>query len=200
VRLDGVTDSDWKHINDKQVELDKADLFLTESTLHNHRQPGAITRPGDLCDTKYSVEVVRQFCIYADAVLATNPRPIDTKELPIIMGFLKMAEQSNIVYSDDDVRSLAYICMNLFGADFDEAGFFWEKVGNAYIHWHDAYHEEMDESLRPGIKLNKDWAQGGTFFWWLLKEHWVNADGIKMQMPKLNISTAFRPAKEDLSW
>jgi hypothetical protein len=200
VRLDGAQDPEWLRVNDKQTVLEQQDLFLTDSKFHDHTQPGAITRPGDLCDDKYSLEVVQQFATYATEVLANNPRPIDTKELPIIMGFLKMAAQDNVTYSDQDVRGLAQLCMDLFDADFNEAGFFWEKVNVAYINWHNDYHADMDESLRPGIKLNKDWAQGGTFFWHLLKKHWVNSDGEPMSMPKLNISTSFRPKAKDLSW
>lgn len=200
VRLDGAKEPAWEEVEAKQVALEKYDLFMTDSKFHDHTQAGAITRPGDLCNEKYSPELVRQFGVYANEVLATNPRAINTKELPIIMGFLKMAEGSNIEYTDDQIRSLAYLCMSLFEADFDEAGIFWERVDIAYTHWHEKYHEGIDEAIRPGIKLNKDWAQGGTFFFWLLKEHWTDEDGNPMPMPKLNISTAFRPEQKDLSW
>ena len=88
--------------------------------------------------------------------------------------------------------------MNFFDADFDDSGPFWNRVCNAYIHWHEKYHEDMDEELRPGIKLNKDWSQGGTFFWHQLKKSWLDLDGNPMQMPKLNISTSFRPQARDL--
>jgi hypothetical protein len=200
VHLDSADDPEWVEVYKKQQELEKYDLFMTDSKFLDHTQAGAITRPGDLCNEKYSVELVRQFAVYANEVLAMNPRAINTKELPIIMGFLKMAEGSNMNYTDDQIRSLAYTCMGLFEADFDEAGFFWEKVDIAYTRWHDRYHADIDESMRPGVKLNKDWAQGGTFFYWLLKEHWFNEEGDPMPMPKLNISTSFRPEKKDLTW
>lgn len=198
VRLDGVTLPDWEAINEKQKCLESADLFMTAKKFHDHHEAGAITRPGDLCDEKYSIEVVRKFTVYAEAVLATNPRAIDTKELPIIMGFLNMAEQSNIDYTDDQIRSLAYLCINQFGANFHEDGPFWDQVGTAYTRWHDTYHADMDDSLKPGVKLNKDWAQGGTFFWHQLKKSWIDDAGDPMPMPKLNISTAFRPQERDL--
>jgi len=202
VRLDSADDPEWKEINKKQLALEAQDLFMTHhEKFHDEREPGAITRPGDICDDKYSVELVRQFTVYASAVLAANPRAINAKELPIIMGFLKMADQTDgIDYTDDQIRSLAYLCMNLFEADFDESGFFWEKVGIAYVRWHERYHADMEESMRPGVKLNKDWAQGGTFFYWLLKQHWTDDNGNPMPIPKLNISTSFRPAAKDLSW
>jgi hypothetical protein len=114
------------------------------------------------------------------------------------MGFLNMAESSNIDYTDAQVQSLAYLCMNLFGANFHEDGPFWDQVGRAYTHWHEAYHADMDDSLKPGVKINKDWAQGGTFFWYQLKKSWLDDNGNPMPMPKLNISTAFRPQERDL--
>jgi hypothetical protein len=46
--------------------------------------------------------------------------------------------------------------------------------------------------------MNKDWTQGGTFFWHLLKKNWKDAAGLPMTMPKLNIQTQFLPAKQDL--
>lgn len=200
VRLDKAQDPDWLAVNDKQAVLENHDLFMTHSKFHDDDEPGAITRPGDVCDEKYSLDVVQKFATYATEVLASNPRAIDTKELPIIMGFLKMAEQDNVRYTDQEVRDLAQLCMSLFEADFAEDGFFWERVNAAYINWHTDYHADMDESLRPGIKLNKDWAQGGTFFWHLLKKHWVDAGGNPVRMPKLNISTSFRPKAKDLTW
>ena len=199
VRLDGADDPEWKMYNEKFNHISHADLFVTASKFHDDDQAGAISRPADVFDpSKYSIDVIRKFTVYAQAVLATNPRPIDTKELPIICGFLKMAEQSNIDYTDEQVQSLAYLCMNFFDADFNESGPFWNRVCKAYIHWHEKYHEDMDEELRPGIKLNKDWSQGGTFFWYQLKKSWLDLDGNPMQMPKLNISTSFRPQARDL--
>ncbi len=198
VRLDGADEPEWQTINEKQNQLQAADLFMTHSKFHDHHEAGAITRPGDLCDDKYSVELIRKFTVYAQAVLSTTPRAIDTKELPIICGFLKMAEQSNIDYTDDQIQSLAYLCMNLFDANFHEDGPFWNQVCKAYTHWHEAYYEDMDEASRPGIKLNKDWSQGGTFFYWQLKKSWFDDEGNHMPLPKLNISTAFRPQGRDL--
>jgi hypothetical protein len=200
VRLDQAQDPDWLAINDKQTVLENHDLFMTHAKFHDDDEPGAITRPGDLCDEKYTLEVVRQFAVYATEVLNSNPRAIDTKELPIIMGFLKMATGGDVKYSDDDVRSLAQLCWDLFEADFAEDGEFWKRVNAAYINWHEDYHADMDEALRPGVKLNKDWAQGGTYFWHLLKKHWVDAQGQSMPIPKLNISTSFRPKDKDLTW
>ena len=198
VKLDGVTHPEWVHVAEKHDVLAANDLFLTASKFHDTDQPGAISRAGDIVDEKYSVDVVRQFAVYADYVLNHQPRPINTKELPIIMGFLRMASQSGCDYSDDEVRSLGDLCMQMFDADFDESGPFWAKVNQAYTNWHINYYADMDESMRPGIRLNKDWNQGGTFMWHQLKKSWKDNQGNPMRMPQLNIQTSFYPNKQDL--
>lgn len=197
-KLDGVMDPAWKAVEHKHDVLAAHDLFMTASKFYDHQEPGAVTRPGDIVDDKFSVDVVRQFAVYADHVLQQQPRPIDTKELPIVMGFLRMAAQNNLNYSDDEVRSLADLCIDLFDANFHENGPFWAQVCQAYINWHTFFYADMDELLRPGIKLNKDWAQGGTFMWYQLKKSWKDQNGKSMRMPQLNIQTPFRPGTRDL--
>ena len=196
VRLDGVTDDYWRAVEEKQQHLEAVDLFLTDSKFFDDNEPGAIARPGDIAKTDYTVEVIRQFAVYANTVLAAHPRPINTKELPVILGFLKMS--SNMEYTDSEIESLAHLCVSLFGAEFKEDGVFWDRVGSAYTKWHTRYYEDMDESLRPGVKLNKDWPQGGTFFWHQLMKSWKDTNGQPMRLPRLNISTSFNPAKKDL--
>jgi hypothetical protein len=46
--------------------------------------------------------------------------------------------------------------------------------------------------------MNKDWTQGGTFFWHQLRKSWVDQQGNPMRMPQLNISTPFIPDTQDL--
>ena len=196
VRLDGVDDDEWKDVEEKQQYLEAADLFLTDDKFGDEKEPGAITRPGDLASDKFSPEDVRQFTTYAKVVLADNPRAIDTKEMPIILGFLRMANAMN--YTDAEIESLAYLCISLFGADFNSNGEFWDRVGSAYTKWHKRFHSDIDESLRPEVRLNKDWPQGGTFFWHQLAKSWKDEHGNPMRLPRLNISTSFSPAKKDL--
>jgi hypothetical protein len=196
VRLDGVTNPDWVAIEEKQQHLEAADLFLTDSKFFDDKEAGAITRPGDISSDTITPEMVRQFTVYARTVLAAHSRPIDAKELPIILRFLRMS--SNMEYTDSEIESLAYLCISLFGAEFNENGPYWDRVGSAYTKWHTRYYSNMDETLRPGVKLNKDWAQGGTFFWHQLAKSWQDNDGNSMRLPRLNISTSFSPVKRDL--
>lgn len=197
-KLDGVTYPAWKTVEHKHDALAAHDLFMTASKFHDHQEPGAISRPGDIVDDKITVEVVRQFSVYADHVLNHTPRGIDTKELPIIMGFLKMASALDQAYTDDEIRSLADLCIDLFDANFNESGPFWARVEQAYRNWHTGYYSWLDDSLRPGIKINKDWAQGGTFMWHQLRKSWKDQDGNAMRMPQLNIQTPFHPDNKDL--
>jgi hypothetical protein len=198
VILDGVEIPEWKNVYAKQQHLETYDLFLTSDKFFDHNEPGAITRVKDVTDDSIPVELVRQFTVYADHVLAEQNRPIDTKELPIILGFLKMAMQDNIQYTDDEIRSLADLCLTKFNADFDEDGKFWRQVGVAYTKWHNKQYKDYDETIRPGIRLNKDWIQGGTFFYFQLYFTWLDQEGQRQRLPKLNISTPFLPSKTDV--
>jgi hypothetical protein len=199
VRVDGATYPEWLEVEKKQQYLEAADLFLTDKKFGDTDQPGAISRVQDIVDRKVSPEIVRQFCVYAQTVLSITPRAINTKEAPIILGFLKMAQGDNVTYSDDEVRSLAQLCDQLFGADFDEAGAFWARLETAYLNWWEAFYANVHVSMRPERpRMNKDWTQGGTFFWHVLKKRWKDAAGLPMHMPRLNIQTPFLPDTKDL--
>ena len=199
VRVDGATYPEWLEVEKKQQYLEAADLFLTDKKFGDTDQPGAISRVEDIVSRKVSPEIVRQFCVYAQTVLGFTPRAINTKEAPIILGFLKMAQGDNVTYTDDEVRSLAQLCHQLFSADFDEAGAFWAQLETAYLNWWEGYYANHDVSMRPERpRMNKDWTQGGTFFWHLLKKRWKDAAGLPMHMPRLNIQTQFYPDAKDL--
>lgn len=199
VRVDGARYPEWLEVEKKQQYLEAADLFLTDPKFKDQDQPGAISRVQDIVDRKVSPEIVRQFTVYARTVLDISPRAINTKEAPIILGFLRMASVDNVVYSDEEIQNLAMLCDQLFGADFDAAGPFWAQLEVAYLNWWESYYEHVDMSLRPERpRMNKDWTQGGTFFWHQLKKSWINEAGFAMTMPRLNIQTPFIPHPKDL--
>jgi hypothetical protein len=150
-------------------------------------------------DRKASPEIVRQFCVYAKTVIGLTPRAINTKEAPIILGFLKMAATDSVTYTDKEVESLAMLCYTMFGADFDSGAKYWAQLEIAYLNWWATFYDGVDESVRPAQpRMNKDWTQGGTFFWHLLKKNWKDEAGMPMIMPRLNIQTPFIPTKKDL--
>jgi hypothetical protein len=199
VRVDNATDSLWVAVEKKQQYLESAGLFLTDKKFNDTDQIGAISRVQDVMTTKISPELIREFTVYAKHVLDQQPRAINTKEFPIIVGFIKMAAGEGINYTDDELRGLAQLCLNLFSADFDAEGPFWARLERAYYNWWENFYENVDESVRPERpRLNKDWTQGGTFFWHQLKKSWRDGAGLPMRMPRLNIQTPFIPARVDL--
>ena len=199
VRVDSATDPVWIEVEKKQQHLERAGLFLTDKKFKDTDQIGAISRPEDVMDRKTSPELIRQFTVYAQHVLDIMPRAINTKEFPIIIGYLRMAAGEGITYTDDELRDLAQLCLDLFSADFDSEGPFWARLEQAYTNWWEAFYHGVDESVRPERpRLNKDWSQGGTFFWHQLKKSWRDAAGNAMPMPRLNIQTPFIPARVDL--
>lgn len=197
VKCDDNQNPEWQQVAAKQALLTQYDLFVTDDKLQNTHEIGAITRVKDLMDSKVTVEQMRQLCVYLRHVLDRTPRPVNTKELPIILGFLRMA--TYLRYSDDQIRGLADLCLDLFDGDFDEAGPYWDRVGRAYLNWWDRHYENVDVSLRPAQpRLNKDWMQGGAFFWHQLRKSWRDSDGNPVTMPQLSIATQFMPSREDL--
>lgn len=199
VRIDGAIDPVWVQAEKKQTLLEDAGLFLTDEKFKDTHQVGAISRVKEIATEKLPVELVRQFCIYAKIAIGLTPRAINTKELPIILGFLKMAASDNIKYSDAEIESLAVLCNQLFSGDFDSDGPYWAQLEIAYYNWWEQYYTQVDESLRPERpRMNKDWTQGGAFFWHQLKKSWINEAGLPMTMPRLNINTPFIPSKKDL--
>jgi len=199
VRVDGATDPLWVEVEKKQQYLEQAGLFLTDDKFKDTDQIGAISRPQDVMDRKVTPEIIRQFTVYAELVLDQQPRAINTKEFPIIVGFLKMAAGGSITYTDDEIRSLAQLCLDLFSADFDADGPFWAQLEQAYNVWWNTFYANVHVSMRPAQpRMNKDWTQGGTFFWHQLKKSWRDEAGQPMRMPQLNIQTPFIPDPQDL--
>ena len=110
-----------------------------------------------------------------------------------------MAEAGDVKYTDSELQSLADTCMLTFDANFDEAGPFWAQLELAYRNWWERYYENIEESLRPERpRMNKDWIQGGTLFYYQLKKSWLDNDGEAMRLPRMNIGTSFRPDEDDL--
>lgn len=196
VKLDGVKDPSWVAVSEKQDILADYELFFTDKKFHNQHQPGALTRVKDVFNT--NKEVLENVCIYIDQILTYNPRAINTKEFPIIEAFFSMARSGGVDYTEEEIRSLADLCWQLFDGDFDEKGPYWAQVGEAYTNWHNQYYQNWDYDTRPGIRLNKDVPQGLTFFWWQLRNSWKDQNNDPMRLPRLNIGTSFKPDEKDL--
>jgi hypothetical protein len=126
VEVDGVTEQDWVDAHDKWTYLDNAGIFVTAEKFNNTTQVGALSRLNEVMDA--SVEVVRQFAVYAGHIVDVQQRYLNTKEVPVIIEFLNLCEQQDIVYSDADIVDLADHCIGLFDANFDAGGPYWTQV------------------------------------------------------------------------
>jgi hypothetical protein len=197
VKLNGANDPTGVDVANKQDVLATYELFFTDSKRYDDHQPGAFTRVKDVMWNTH-IDTLENVCVYMDQMLTYQSRAVNTKEFPIIENFFKMARAGGIDYTEEEIRSLADVCWTLFKGDFDEAGAYWAQVGEAYTNWHVDHYANWDEDERPGIRLNKDVPQGLTFFWFQLKHSWKNLDGNQMKLPRLNISTQFRPNTKDL--
>jgi hypothetical protein len=129
VEVDGVTEVEWVAAHDKWKAVATAGMFLTADKFNDTDQPGAISRLNELNDA--TVEVVEKFAVYGQYVVDIQQRPINTKEIPIIIEFLNLCEQQDISYTDAEIEDLAQHCIDLFDANFDSKGPFWDQVHQA---------------------------------------------------------------------
>jgi len=92
------------------------------------------------------------------------------------------------------------ILKDKFNADFraevgGNNGPFWQQVEDAYLAYKrkekaimvSMYGEDFADSYFKEPRLNKDWIQGGTYLWHLLKKSYTGP------MPELSINTPFVP-------
>lgn len=196
VEVDGVTEQEWVDAHTKWQHLAKAGLFVTAEKFNNTDQVGAISRLNEIMDA--SVEVVRQFSIYGDYVVNSQLRAINSKEIPIIIEFLNLCEQNQIVYSDKDIEDLAQHCIDLFVANFDAKGPYWDQVHQANINAWSKANKALPTHLWPEApRNNKNTPQGVAFFWHQLMKSWVPTKGTNFKFPKMPFSV-YVPDTKDL--
>lgn len=200
VEVDAYSDPEWVEAHQKWQYLRDAGMFLTAEKFNNIEETGAISRLNELDDA--SVEVVRQFAVYGEYVIAsqatkTKRRPLNAKEIPIIIEFLNMCAAEHISLSDETIRSIAQHCIDLFDANFDAKGPFWEQVHIANVNAYEKMYRGLDRYLRPDPPRNtKNVPQGINFFWHQLKNSWQpHNPGVKL--PKQPTAT-YVPSQQDL--
>ena len=201
VECDGVTEQEWVDIHAKWEYLRDAGMFLTAEKFGDTGETGAISRLNELYDA--SVEVVRKFAVYGEYVIANqatdrNLRPINTKEIPIIIEFLNMCEIDNVDLSDDNIRSMAQHCIDLFDANFDAKGPYWEQVYTAVVNAWTKYNKANKipkQAWGDQPKNSKNVPMGISFFWHQLTTTW--APQFKLKMPKRPNYT-YQPDAKDL--
>jgi len=192
VEVDGVTEQEWVDAHSKWKHLSAAGLFLTADKFNDTDQIGAISRLNELQDA--SVEVVRQFAVYGKFVVDSQQRPINSKEIPIIIEFLNLCEQQDIAYTDSQIEDLAQHCIDKFDANFDAKGPFWEQCHSATLNSYNKANKGLPTHLWPEApRNNKNTPTGTAFFWHQLKHTWV----IGQKFPKQPF-TVYAPSVKDL--
>lgn len=201
VECDGVTEDEWVAMHAKWEYLRDAGMFLTADKFGDTDETGAIGRLNELYDA--SVDVVRKFAVYGRYVIenqatARNKRPINAKEIPIIIEFLNMCELDDIDLSDSDIESMAQHCIDLFDANFDAKGPYWEQVYVAVVNAWTKYNKTNGipkAAWGDQPKNSKNVPMGINFFWHQLNATWASTQGIKM--PKRPNYT-YQPDTKDL--
>lgn len=198
VRLDKTKNWEWEQAEEKQRYLEEAHLFVTGENAVDRNEPGAISRMKEI--DHYSPAVIKDFTVYAREIQAITPRAIDTMEIALMCHWFHMARTSEnpIIYTEDEIKSLARHLYDLFGADFKtnkdstSNGPFWHQAKEAYTNWWDDYYAgSYDTPAKMVFKMLE--STGIPFLHAQLRKTWL--DG---RIPRLNIQTPFRPKDSDL--
>jgi hypothetical protein len=107
VEVDGVTEQEWVDAHAKWKALADAGMFMTADKFNDTEEIGAISRLNEINDS--SVNVIKQFAVYGKYVVDLQKRPINTKEIPIIVEFFNLCEQQDILYTDAQIQDLAQL-------------------------------------------------------------------------------------------
>ena len=196
VEVDGVNEPEWVDAHTKWKHIANAGMFLTAEKFNDTDQAGAIGRLNELNDA--SVEVVRQFAVYGNYVVGIQQRPINSKEIPIIIEFLNLCEQQDIVYSDADIEDLAQHCIDMFQANFDAKSEFWKTAHQANLNAYNKTYKGIAKHMWPDApRNNKNTPQGTAFFWHQLKHTWAPTKAKGFKFPKQPFSV-YTPDVKDL--
>jgi len=177
VEVDGYKDPEWVQARDKWKILSEAGMFLTGTKFNNTDETGAISRLDEI--NAVSVKVVKNFAVYGKYVIEhqvnkKKKRPINTKEIPIIIEFFRLCELEHLEMTDEQIRSIAQHCIDLFDANFDKDGPFWEQVHQANLNAYEKMYSDAYSWQRPKAPSNaKNVPQGINFFWHQLMHSWV---------------------------
>jgi len=196
VEVDGVTEPEWENAHAKWKALAAAGLFITADKFNDTEEVGAIGRLDEI--NKFSVNAVNKFAVYGKYVTELQQRSINTKEIPVIMEFFNICEQQDITYTNDQIEDLAQHCVDLFGANFDAKGPFWDQVHQANVNAWDKHNKGKDTcDWTDPPRNSKNVAQGIAFFWHQLKNTWVSEQGAGFKFPKQPVSV-YAPDAKDL--
>ena len=195
VEIDGAKEPAWVETHAKWECLKEAGVFVTADKFNNTDACGALSRLDELM--KSSVDVVKQFAVYAGHIVDLQQRAINSKESPIIFEFLNLCEQQDIMYTDDEIRDLVEHCIGLFDANFDAKSSYWAQVHKANLGAYNKMHKGLPKNMWPTSPRNlKNTAQGLAFFWAQLRASWVSAKPKTFKFPKQPFSVFVLDSKD----
>lgn len=191
VRLDGSNNPIWVAAELKQQYLEQNGLFVTADKFGDTAQPGAISRLDEI--NKYDPAVIKELAMYL-GLSAQDQRPVDPKEAYIMGNWFAMSRDSRKEYTQEDIYRLYSVLKNKFNADFSPAGPFWDQVEDTYLDFkrkeakilRKMFGDQADNFIKEP-RLNKDWIQGGTYLWHVVKKYYTGP------IPTLTINTPFTP-------
>jgi len=198
VEKDGVTDPDWVAAHTKWKHIANAGMFITADKFNNTEEIGAISRLNEI--DEFSAEVVRQFSVYGKYIVEEQQRAINSKEIPIIISFMALCEQNDITLTDAQIEDIAQHCIDLFDANFDSKGVFWEKCHQATVNAWERINKANNlpkTAWGPAPKNNKNTPTGLSFFWHQLKNTWAPKQGKGFKFPKQPMNI-YVPSTTDL--
>ena len=196
VEVDGVTDPDWVAAHAKWQYIAAQCMFLTHDKFNDADQIGAVSRLNEI--EAASVEVVRKFSVYGGYVVASQQRAINSKEIPIIIEFFNLCESQDIDFTDSEIEDMAQHCIDLFYANFDAKGPFWDQCHQATLNAYNKANKGVPKHLWPEApRNNKNTPTGTAFFWHQLQHSWVPNQHKGFKFPKQPFSV-YTPDAKDL--
>lgn len=198
VEVDGVVEQEWVDAHAKWKAIAEAGMFLTADKFNDTDQIGAISRLNEIADEKVSVDTVKKFAVYGKYVVDLQQRSINSKEIPIIMELLLLCQQQDISWDDATIEDLAQHCVDLFDANFDARGSFWDQVHQANMNAYNKANQGLPKHLWPEAPRNtKNTPTGIAFFWHQLQKSWVPQQSNGFKFPKQPYSV-YTPDAKDL--
>jgi hypothetical protein len=193
VRLDGSDNALWIEAERKQQYLEHNGLFVTADKFGDTNQPGAISRLDEI--NKYSASVIKELAMYL-GLSAQDQRAVDPKEAYIMGNWFAMDHDNREEYTEEDMFRLYHLFKTKFNADFTPSGPFWKLVETSYLKYKEKekqvyvnlYGQDFADLHFKEPRLNKDWIQGGTYLWHLVKKNYKQGP-----IPAMSINTPFTP-------
>ena len=114
------------------------------------------------------------------------------------MKLFELCQQQDIKWDDATIEDLAQHCVDLFDANFDSKGPFWQQAHQATINAYNKVNKGNPKNLWPTApKNNKNVAQGISFLWHQLMTSWVSKQGKGFKFPK-QPDSVYTPDVKDL--